>query len=202
MLVREVLSLLLSSPCMKLHREVSSRLPTMLQSFHQLPESNSQLSKTDTATQNFTSVDSCFNMKGLKARDGNVIFLKRKKPQDLVILKSRGTADTVPRFRLKYKFALHSKTLTMTHKLLVRSHSLIPRNRYYEIRTSRAVTLVSMMCCGLEVELHFILSFATSCSKSLTSVKRKAVFPLVLMLTPLLAGSALSTPVTYRNKDI
>lgn len=58
-----------------------------------------------------------------------------------------------------------------------------------------------MMCCGLAVALHFILSFVTSSSKSLTSVKRKAVFPLVLMLTPLLAGSALSTPVTYGTKD-
>lgn len=64
------------------------------------------------------------------------------------------------------------------------------------MRIARAVTSVLMMCCGFAVELHFILSFATSSSKSLTSVKRKAVFPLVLMLTPLLVTSVLSTPVT------
>lgn len=96
---------------------------------------------------------------------------------------------------------LHIGRVIFFQNLKTRGSWLIPMSKFQEIRIARAVTSVVRMCCGLAAALHFILSFATSSSKSLTSVKRKAVFPLVLMLTPLLAGSPLSTPVTYGTKD-
>lgn len=54
----------------------------------------------------------------------------------------------------------------------------------------------------VEAAPHLSLSFATSFSKSLTSLKRKAVFPLMLMMTGLLESFVLSTAKTWRVKTI